>query len=562
MLYRIRKRVLVFHSAQEGQAIVFVALFCLVMALFAFMLINIGYITGNRMEAQNSADAVALSSAAWIARGLNFETMCNVTNAQILAFIIIIDAMEPTNIAIEVVAQIQMRVGNALQAIPWTAPIGVALYTCGQISDAYKDAVLDPLEDTLSQLTENKYDSALWKAMKGINKIQEIAKKGFPIMAIARAVTVARENGSDLGVIIPFYQPLPVKRKDFEEFCVGKSSNYNPWGRATPQWLNTFQVIPLLLYAPTITSLGPAIYFAVLHTMKLLYCKTLSATNTDGFIPDGNETDCTKCNQYKSSGKLTKTQWEIYTIKSAKSSWVESSKKNEICNGFPVASWGTVKAECRNKDGCGTCVDCKDSTSQSYPPSGFGGAEKGTHTDETGKSHCYYKKTACDAVDSRTTQYQCGTYEDGSPKYCTKTEYIYQRATRFAYHTYCEYKRTTQDMLNESGVNLDGEGVQDTQGAPVGYVLDGDNNDDIQKKLQYLGIARGSSGQLEAYIGKNIFENPNPLGALGVVTFAQAEVYNATSMDLWTMDWRVRLVPSKMIMGDGSSVEKEFVPLH
>ena len=43
--------------------------------------------------------------------------MCNVTNAQILAFIIIIDAMEPTNIAIEVVAQVQMRVGNALQAI-------------------------------------------------------------------------------------------------------------------------------------------------------------------------------------------------------------------------------------------------------------------------------------------------------------------------------------------------------------------------------------------------------------------------------------------------------------
>jgi hypothetical protein len=33
-------------------------------------------------------------------------------------------------------------------------------------------------------------------------------------------------------------------------------------------------------------------------------------------------------------------------------------------------------------------------------------------------------------------------------------------------------------------------------------------------------------------------------------------------MDLWTMDWRVRLVPSKKIMGDGSAVEKEFVPLH
>jgi hypothetical protein len=241
---------------------------------------------------------------------------------------------------------------------------------------------------------------------------------------------------------------------------------------------------------------------------------------------------------------------------------VESGKKSEICNGFPVASWSTVKAQCRNKSGCGVCVDCEDSNSQSYPPSGFGGGEKGTHTDETGKSHCYYRKTSCDEVDSRTTQYACGTYDDGSTKYCEKTEYKYQRATRFAYHTFCEYKRTTEDMLNESNVNLDGEGVQDTQGAPVGYVLDGDNNDDIQKKLQFLGIARGSPSQLEAYIAKKMFKNPNPLAAVGVITFAQAEVYNATSMDLWTMDWRVRLVPSKKIMGDGSAVEKEFVPLH
>ncbi|MCK4277381.1 MAG: hypothetical protein KAX78_12755, partial [Phycisphaerae bacterium] len=37
------------------------------------------------------------------------------------------------------------------------------------------------------------------------------------------------------------------------------------------------------------------------------------------------------------------------------------------------------------------------------------------------------------------------------------------------------------------------------------------------------------------------FRNPNPTGSM--LTVAQAKVFNNTSWDLWTQDWRVRLAP-------------------
>jgi hypothetical protein len=567
MLYKIREKVLIFHSAQEGQAIVFVALFCLVMALFAFMVINVGFLTNNRIQAQNSADAVAVSSAAWVARGLNIETMFNVTNAQILAWIIMIDAMKPANTAIKVIINVQRALGSALSAIPFTAAVGAVLQACATYSEIGMK-FLDPIEQTLSKLTQNKYSSGLWKVMTSINKVQNIVKYAFPAMAVARAITVARDNGSEAGIVIPFYQALPVYQKDFQEFCVSKSSNYNPWGRATPQWLDTFQVIPIAMYTvATLPSLGPAVYFAVLHTIKLLYCSMPSADNLDDHIPNATEYNCDTCKTKKSEGKITKVSWEIYSYKSDPSDWVKSDKKNDTCNGFPIVGWSTIASECRKKPSCGSCYDpeCDESNSQSYPPSGFSGATKDTATVE-GKSQCYYRKTACDEVDSRNHKYQCGTYDDGSPKYCYEMQYKYQRTTRFALHSYCEHKQTVEEMINNAGGDM-GSGMQgaSTSGQPQGWHL-GSNKDetieDTRKKLQYLGIAYGKPSRMRAYIGPKMFKNPNPLSEVGVITFAQAEVYNATSEDLWTMDWRVRLVPARKIMGNSDSANNKFIPLH
>ncbi|NLF31661.1 MAG: hypothetical protein GX591_12335 [Planctomycetes bacterium] len=57
-------------------------------------------------------------------------------------------------------------------------------------------------------------------------------------------------------------------------------------------------------------------------------------------------------------------------------------------------------------------------------------------------------------------------------------------------------------------------------------------------RFTFLGVARRGS---QAVVWPSRFRTGNPGGAITAV--AQAELYNPTSWDLWTQDWRVQLVP-------------------
>jgi len=69
------------------------------------------------------------------------------------------------------------------------------------------------------------------------------------------------------------------------------------------------------------------------------------------------------------------------------------------------------------------------------------------------------------------------------------------------------------------------------------FELDGDRG--VRREyFTYLGVVRKRSG---APIWPQKFSNVNPTGSM--ITLAQAQVFNNTSWDLWTQDWRVQLVP-------------------
>lgn len=65
------------YSEREGQAGVFSALVMFTLYLFLALAFNIGTFVGERISVQTSADAVALSGAAWQARTLNVITAMN-----------------------------------------------------------------------------------------------------------------------------------------------------------------------------------------------------------------------------------------------------------------------------------------------------------------------------------------------------------------------------------------------------------------------------------------------------------------------------------------------------
>jgi hypothetical protein len=65
----------------------------------------------------------------------------------------------------------------------------------------------------------------------------------------------------------------------------------------------------------------------------------------------------------------------------------------------------------------------------------------------------------------------------------------------------------------------------------------------VHHYLQYLAVAGGRS-QRGSPIGGEKFANPAPFPRL---TYAQAQVYNPTSWDMFTQDWRAKLVRARLL---------------
>lgn len=62
-----------------------------------------------------------------------------------------------------------------------------------------------------------------------------------------------------------------------------------------------------------------------------------------------------------------------------------------------------------------------------------------------------------------------------------------------------------------------------------------------RETFTFLGVARRSSRATVATAWRDRFRGGSPVGA--VLATAQVELYNPTSWDLWTQDWRAQLVP-------------------
>ncbi len=71
MILYLRRKMGLMGRDENGQSMVFIALTLFMMFLFVCVTVNVGDFVAQKVDAQNSADAMAISLAAWQARGLN-----------------------------------------------------------------------------------------------------------------------------------------------------------------------------------------------------------------------------------------------------------------------------------------------------------------------------------------------------------------------------------------------------------------------------------------------------------------------------------------------------------
>ena len=77
-MQKLREKLLALRRDEGGQSLVFVALLLFLMFLFVCVTVDVGDFVAQRVDAQSDADAMAISTAVWQARGLNLVQTLNV----------------------------------------------------------------------------------------------------------------------------------------------------------------------------------------------------------------------------------------------------------------------------------------------------------------------------------------------------------------------------------------------------------------------------------------------------------------------------------------------------
>src|ERR1019366_3947839 len=89
--------------------------------------VNTGRQIARKVEMQNAADAAAVSSAVWIARGMNIVSMDNVGMTEALGLVANLQAMHVAWQVNEVILQVEFYAAEAMLDSIILAPAGVVL---------------------------------------------------------------------------------------------------------------------------------------------------------------------------------------------------------------------------------------------------------------------------------------------------------------------------------------------------------------------------------------------------------------------------------------------------
>ncbi len=261
------------HSDEDGQVMWFFAMTALALVVLAALVMNTGRQIARKIEMQNAADSAAVSSAVWIARGMNVISMDNVGMTESLGLIANLRAMHIAWQVNEVILSAEAVVAEALIDGIFTAPAGIVLMalvyagwlpTCtAQLADVQGCALFEgpffpPTGLDTSAPGQGVFDGSwddgglahptdglLWEFMSLLQDVNTGMQYASPTLAFAEAVNVGRGNispGEDsrIAVMLPNFgngeltteadnpgdaqqitggYGLPVEIADFHELC-------------------------------------------------------------------------------------------------------------------------------------------------------------------------------------------------------------------------------------------------------------------------------------------------------------------------------------------------------
>ncbi|MCK6526400.1 pilus assembly protein TadG-related protein [Myxococcota bacterium] len=228
------------HRDEGGQSMAFVAVTIFLVICFVVVLLNNGRNINHKVEAQNAADAAAVSAATWQARGMNLVAMGNILQSMIAAESVMVEAVNWATFS----TLAQAAANASCYCDPWC---DFDLGKCIQSIEETINMVIQLVDIIGAGWLEDEQDY-LWGRAEDISDMEASIRDAVRGLSAGEARAVAEANGMDFGFSWP--ADMPVQEGDVEDLCptmmYGDDGGYEGWGA-----LNYGLIAATLSYAIT-----------------------------------------------------------------------------------------------------------------------------------------------------------------------------------------------------------------------------------------------------------------------------------------------------------------------
>lgn len=471
-------------------------------ACLLFALINLGVSVTEKVELQNASDASVLSGATQVARGLNLIALNNNTQAKLLSLATIWFGLKA---AIPIMKGVHIGYKLACKALAFIPFVGAALSTGCTIIVEIASKILLAWDKVVNSSLITKIfqpNGWAWKIMKLLERFSAIIARGTPILAAVEAFRIARENGADFGMMISpsilagnvdavtdlFLVDFPVREGSFRDLC--------PTAKGMTKETREGLLMSLLWDIGVDPIAGG-------------FGKIFGGTGVAGAILNG----------------LIEARYASQCGGGASTKQMEIPADLSVCRqSGGTATWDYKVAYLERHAGEPLNPD---------PDPLLEEADALTQNEQT--KDCSWAGGGGKKVSSDPDKYQLVTkvYPEGAGPF-TDADVIGQRITQWTF-----VKAVTTEKLD--GGTFD----RGDKKLPKPYMLgkSGDEKpSETQTRLNYFGFAyRKKEGMA---VASNVLKDM--VWKDFRMTYAAARVYNATSFDSFTQDWRVKLVPADL----------------
>lgn len=539
------------HRCEEGQAIYLMVLFLFLLAGLLFLVMNTGEKLNHKVMMQSAADAVTATGAAWYARGLNTISMCNVTETQLLSLIVLLDTLETVvPPSAECIDDLMANLGSTPHH--GDVPIDDRLIWLVVGNAQSEQQIIRQFDDVVRGIPMPEYlryeSGVLWQCAKLMDGFSHAMARVTPLASIRESMDVAKRNGAEFGFTVPLWPELPVRDGRFEDW-----RNPMRWARLPSagggRRRGRGEIIGGFAYVMNYRGYGGRVMgpwswwrepFTDARPMGLFDLSKFSVlfriVSDKKFGMLFGETE----DRYGAIDEVTLRQWEMDYDKAKdlppeqiRRAWWETVSFNARYP-FPEPSFFSNIELRHRKDPLPRTRRYRDMRRPN-----LSSYTRSTHSyDGADPRHAVWYRVQ----ERKTAHYpQLGIFAPHPPMYPDGSPWPYTDAEMKTYYRVSLYRFNgaeleTDDRLHRDYLPPVGQ-TPDLAPILLDRAIGGNLTEHIRQRFTFNGFAYRPGAVRE---WSDRFVNPNPVEDL--VAYAEARVYNRWSWDLFTQNWKVKLV--------------------